>query len=259
MSKQTGDSVDLTIFVPCYNEEGSIGKTLDNIREAAADFSFSYEVLIYNDGSTDHTREVAQDYIATNHLEDTCSVISNETNRGIGVNYFSAAKRGSGEYYIVFFGDNSEPVESMQKMFDLMGHADIIIPYIDSRFFDSRFNTDKRVFIRRFFSINFARLVRLLSGYKISYFNGFVLHRRQNVIRHEITAYGLGYQAELLCRILDESDANYLEIRVSCADRTSGIPTAFKPRNVVSVIGSLLRILRQRLKTSARIRQQKKN
>jgi dolichol-phosphate mannosyltransferase len=250
-------TIDLTIFIPCYNESENITRTLDNILEAASGFDFNYEILIYDDASQDNTSEVAKKYIAEHDLQDCAEVIRNEKNAGIGINYFRAAERGRGEYFIVFFGDNSEPVESMVKMFDLMGHADIIIPYIDSRFIDSRFNSDKRMFIRRFFSINFARIVRVISGHRIHYFNGFVMHRRENVLRNKIDAYGLGYQAELLCNILYEPGITFLQVRVSCADRTEGVPTAFKPRNVVSVMGSLFRIFKRRLRAEKEYRAKK--
>jgi len=239
--------VDLTVFVPCYNEEKLIARTLDTIRRATAAFNFTYEVLIYNDGSTDRSSEIISDYIRSHHLEGQFELVSPARNLGIGVNYFLAAERGKGKFFVVFFGDNSEPVESMELVFKLMGKADVIIPYIDSRLLPSRFNTDHRSLVRRFFSINFARLVRLFSGHQIRYFNGFVMHRRDLVLKYRGTAYGLGYQAELLTQILDEPGISFLEVKVTCADRESGTPTAFKPKNVVSVVGSLGRILYRRL------------
>ncbi len=242
-----GERVDLTIFVPCYNEELNIVRTLDTIRAAASHFTFGYEVLIYDDASRDRTNEIATQYIREHRLEGQYEVIRNEKNAGIGVNYFRAAERGRGEYFIVLFGDNSEPEESIVRMFSLMGKADIIIPFIDSRLFESRFNTDHRGILRRLFSINFARLVRLFSGHRIRYFNGFVMHRRANVLKHRVQAFGLGYQAEMLTKILDEPGITYLEVKVACASRTGGVPTAFKPKNVVSVAGSLWRILYRRL------------
>ena len=239
--------VDLTIFVPCYNEEKLIERTLDTIRTASAPFSFRYEVLIYNDGSSDRTASVVADYIRRNGLEGNFELVTSEKNKGIGVNYFLAAERGRGDYFVVFFGDNSEPVESMNLVFNLIGKADVIIPFLDSRIFESRFNTDHRGFFRRFCSINFARLVRIFSGHKIHYFNGFVMHRRKNILKHRVSAYGLGYQAELLTQILNDPSVSFLEVKVACASRESGTPTAFKPKNIVSVAASLGRILWRRI------------
>jgi glycosyltransferase involved in cell wall biosynthesis len=240
------ERLDLTVFVPAYNEEKLIVKTLNTIREAMADFDFSYEVLIYNDASTDQTAAVTQKYIEENGLQGQFILVDIEKNSGIGINYYRAAERGRGDYFIVLFGDNAEPAESMRRVFNLIGKADVIIPYFDTRLFDLRFNGDNRSFIRRLISITFAWIVRLISGHNVKYFNGFVIHRRKNVLKYRGNTYGLGYQAELLCQVLSEPDVSFLEVKVFNYDRVEGMPTAFKPRNVVSVIGSLFRILRRR-------------
>lgn len=241
-------AIDLTIFVPCYNEARLIERTLDTIREAAQGFAFRYEILVYDDASTDGTSDVVRAYIEKHKLPPDLVVLERcEKNNGIGINYFRAAERGRGEYFIVLFGDNSEPVSSIRSIFNLIGKADVIIPYIDSRLFGGRFNSDHRSIFRRFCSINFARLVRLFSGHRIHYFNGFVMHRRQNVLKHRIHTYGLGYQAELLCRVLNDPKVTFLEVRVPCATREEGSSTAFRLKNVISVAGSLARILHYRL------------
>lgn len=239
--------VDLTIFVPCYNEEKLILRTLDTIREAAADFKMTYEVLVYDDASTDGSAARVRGYIAEQQLGDRYFLVANERNAGIGVNYFRAAERGRGEYFLVLFGDNVEPAEAMRRIFNLMGKADVVIPYFDTRLFDLRLNGDNRALIRRLLSILFAQLVRMISGHNVHYFNGPVMHRRANVLKHRIATYGLGYQAELLCRVLNEPGVTFLEVKIFNIDRAEGMPTAFKPKNVVSVLKSLGRMFRYRL------------
>jgi glycosyltransferase involved in cell wall biosynthesis len=250
MNQQVNDTanqrVDLTIFVPCYNEEKLIGKTLDTIRRATAGFPFTYEVLVYNDASIDKTAEVTQKYIDDNKLQGQFFLISNEKNAGIGVNYFRAARRGRGDYFIVLFGDNAEPEEAMRRVFNLLGKADVIIPYFDTRLLDLRFNGDNRTIARRAISITFAWIVRLISGVNVKYFNGFVIHRRENVLKYPSETYGLGYQAELLCKVLSDPKVSFLEVKVFNNDRSDGKATAFKPRNVISVLGSLWRIVKIR-------------
>lgn len=53
----------LVVFVPAYNEEGSIGKTIDAISEELAQEkynSFYFETIAIDDGSTDTTEKVAK-------------------------------------------------------------------------------------------------------------------------------------------------------------------------------------------------------
>jgi len=239
-------AVGLTVFVPCYNEEKLIALTLDHIQEAFEGFQFSYEVLIYDDASTDRSAEAIQAYVRSHHLEQRITLATNAENRGIGVNYFRAAERGRGEYFIVVAGDDGEPVETLRRVVSLMGKADVIIPYFDTRLFNLRLNGDNRVFSRRLISICFASLVRLLSGIHLHYFNGCILHRRENVLKYRVQTYGLGYQAEMLCKILSNPEVRFLEVKVYNQDRMSGKTTAFKPKNVVSVIASFGRILANR-------------
>jgi glycosyltransferase involved in cell wall biosynthesis len=240
--------IDLTIFVPCYNEERNIAVTLDTIDEATRGFAFTYEVLVYDDGSSDATAEVTRRYIQEHNAADRIELISNPQNAGIGINYFRAAERGRGEYFIVIFGDNAEPVEALRRVLNLIGKADVIIPYFDTRLLDLRFNGDNRSLARRAISIAFAWIVRVFSGHNIRYFNGFVIHRRANVLKHKSETYGLGYQAELLCKVLSEPGTTFLEVKVFNNDRKEGMPTAFRLRNIVSVLGSLFRILAYRLR-----------
>lgn len=243
----SGNKVDLTIFVPCYNEERLILKTLDSIREAAAGLPLDYEVLVYDDASTDASARLVADYIRQNRLEDRFSLKVNERNQGVGRNYFNAARAGRGEYMVVFCGDNAEPADAMRKILNLIGKADVIIPYVDTHLFDMRFNSDHRRFSRRLISLLYAFIVRTLSGHNIRYFNSATVHKRENVLKYATDTFGYGYQAELLCRVLDDPATTFLEVKFANNDRTEGKAKAFRLKNIASVCGSLWRILRRRL------------
>jgi glycosyltransferase involved in cell wall biosynthesis len=236
-------ALDLTVYVPAYNEELLIGKTLDTIFEALDRFPYSYEILIYDDASTDRTSAVAGAYIREHGLENRVFVIRREVNPGLGKNFLDAARRGRGEYFIMVAGDDSEPAETLRRVLNLLGKADVIIPYFDTRLFDMRFNGDNRTFFRRLVSLLFAALVRIISGLNMNYFNGCILHKRQNILDFNVETYGLAYQPELICKILSTPGTSFLEVKVYNRDRAGGGTTAFKLKNVRSVAGSLWRIL----------------
>lgn len=236
------NELDLTIFVSCYNEGELIEKTLQTVLDAMKEFNYTYEVLIYDDCSTDDSVQRIKNFIERNNLHDKFKLRANEKNQGIGINYFRAAKEGRGEYFLIVHGDNAIPVEELKKTLNLLGKADIIVPYYETRLFKVKYNYDHRDFTRRLLSIIFTNLVRLLSGYKLRYFNGLVLHKRENVIKNEVKTYGLGFQAELLCKILKDPNITYLEVRQHNYAYTKIGTTAFKFKNVVSVLKSLWRI-----------------
>ena len=52
----------LYICIPAYNEAPTIGVLLWRIRKVLRDFSREYEIIVFNDGSTDATAETLQPY-----------------------------------------------------------------------------------------------------------------------------------------------------------------------------------------------------
>ncbi len=59
------DVITLSFIVPAYNEERTLGTTLNSIRQAAAATGVPYEVIVVDDASTDHTCAVAASCGAT--------------------------------------------------------------------------------------------------------------------------------------------------------------------------------------------------
>jgi len=45
--------VDVSVIIPCFNEEPSVRELIDGLRTALASLASSYEVIVVNDGSTD--------------------------------------------------------------------------------------------------------------------------------------------------------------------------------------------------------------
>ena len=143
----------------------------------------------------------------------------------------------------------SPPKKNLLYRFDSMiGH---IIPNFNTKLFSKRYNRDNRTFGRRLTSIIFNRfLVRALSGCAVHYYNGPVLHRTDNVLKYRVSASGLAFQAEMLCKMLADQ-RSYLEVTITNIDRKEGSTTAFRPKNILSVMGSLGRIVRNRFQSAA--------
>ena len=239
--------VDITFYVPCYNEEAQICETLNTIFDAMRDFDLTYEVFVYDDASNDRSVEMVKQYIKENEVSSIVTLVTNVENQGIGINYFRAAEIGCGTYFMPLHGDNPLPGEELKKLINLIGKADIIVPYWGTQLFNIRYNSDHRNFLRRLFSVCYAFVVRLISGLDFHYFNGFVIHKRENVLKNKITAYGLGYQAELLCKIARDPEISYLEIKLHLHERTDRPSSALRLKNIISTTGSLWRIFKRRL------------
>ena len=235
-------SLDLTIAIPCLNEERFIAATLDTVAAAMRELSLSYEVIVIDDGSTDRTVEVVESY-RLEHLDLPVRLHRNERNRGLNRCYVDGAFLGRGKYYRMVCGDNVEPKETLVAIFRELGKADLIIPYHEP--------IPGKSFFRRVLSGSYTTFVNRLSGYRIHYYNGLTLTSRYNVMRWGPYSFGFGFQAELITRLLDEG-ATFVEIPVVARHQNkTQNNSALNWRNFLSVGHTLSEILLRRVRRRA--------
>ena len=67
-------------------------------------------------------------------------------------------------------------------------------------------------------------------------------------MRWHSETYGFAYQAEIITRLLLETDATYIEVPVQFFDRKGGVSNAFKLQNILSIAHSLINILLRRIR-----------
>ncbi len=239
--KEAEQEVDISFFVPCLNEEKNIAGTLETIALAVEGSGVRHEVLVVDDCSQDGTVGVVRAHQHT-HPEQPVILITSDTHQGLGVNYIRAAKTARGRYYMLVNGDNVERREVITALLSRLGQADIIIPYFGGM--------DNRPLVRRIISRTFTLLVNLLSGNRIGYYNGAVVHLRENVLRRHPGTKGFAYQAELITLLLARG-ASYAQVEVPSEERQHGVSKAFRPMNCLSVGHSLIKIGLRRLRGPA--------
>ena len=235
MDREGGPLV--TFFVPCLNEEGNVCRTIDTIAEVMAGRRESYEILVVDDASGDGSVAEVLDR-RRRHPDLRLELVRNAAHQGLGVNYDKAAQLANGVYFMMVCGDAAEPPETLRRILDRLGRADMVVPYFGS--------WDARGPLRRAVSQVFIHLINLFSGTRLRYYNGPVLHRTVNIRRWGGTTYGFGYQAELLCRLLNEG-MSVIEVQIANNARCCGGSKAFTRKNLISVMGTCWRILWARL------------
>lgn len=235
--ENSSDAVDVSFFVPCYNEEDNVLGAIATIVEVTRVLDLSYEILVFDDCSKDATVEVVRTY-QRQHPNVPVRLFVNAVNRGVARNFVEGAFHGRGRYYRLVCGDDVEPVESLKAVFERAGQADIVIPY--------HTNVIGRPLYRRLISRLYTHLVNLASGRRLNYYNGLPLYLRRDVMRFHVEATGLGYQAEFLLRLLQEG-RSYVEVPLVASDR--GDSTALNLRNFVSVGYSIFKITAKRLRS----------
>jgi glycosyltransferase involved in cell wall biosynthesis len=234
--------IDLTLCVPCFNEETRVPGTLETIRAAMAELDLTYEVLVVDDGSTDDTARVVQVFIDANRDMDV-TLHQNPTNLGLSRTYVDASFMGSGRYFRLVWGDDVEPKETMTAIFGRLGEADLIIPYYPH----VPGKSSTRMGISRIYTF----LVNLLSGYKLHYYNGSVLCHRYDVMRWAPRNAGFtGFLADMVTHLLDEG-ATYVEVPVAGRHMEKDKShTPLRMKNIASTGHTLLQIFLRRLRNS---------
>lgn len=235
LDPSTSAPLDLTAFVSCYNEAALIVRTLDEVRTALAALPLEFEIIVIDDCSTDNSAALVTRYIA-DHPETSIVLRRNLVNQGLAQNYIDGAFMGKGRYYKLFCGDNTEPVESIKQICGLIGKADMIIPsysYVEGK-------STPRMLLSRLYT----SLVNLVSGHRLKYYNGLAVHLRRNIMRWHPNTRGFGFQADIICMLLDRG-ATHTEVSVPAVD--NGVSRALTVRNVLSVFNTLADILIRRV------------
>jgi hypothetical protein len=178
-----------------------------------------------------------QGYIAS-HPEDRILLRRNRANRGLAQNYFDAAFIGKGKYYRLICGDNAEPVDTMIAVFREIGAADMLIPYYVS--------AEGKSLFRRTVSSAYTLLVNAITRYRLHYYNGLAVHLRYNVMRWHPNTRGFGFQADIICMLLDEG-FTYKEVPVRTIERKKGDSKALTFKNMLSVAHTIVDIVIRRI------------
>lgn len=99
--------IAVSVLIPAYNEEESIAKTVEAIRQHAAGVR-ELEIIVINDGSTDRTGEIARGLPVT--------LIEHEINTGYGSGLKDGLQAARHEYILIADADGTYPLEDIPKL-----------------------------------------------------------------------------------------------------------------------------------------------
>lgn len=224
------DKPSISVIVPAYNEEPNLAGTVAAVRAAAAGRFSACEILIIDDASTDRTGVIAD---GLSREDSGVRVFHNPRNMGFGYNYRLGVRLATKDYVGLVPGDNEILEESIRDIFDCVGKADMVLPY--------HTNSGERSFLRRALSGSFTALLNFLFGYKLRYYNGPVVHRRELLTKVPMTTDGFAYQAEILSRLL-KAGRSYVEVGMKIRIRQHGHSKALYPKNVWRVIETVAKL-----------------
>jgi len=86
----------LSVVVACYNEEGVLAGSFEELRQTLEDFGRSYEIVFVDDTSRDRTRQLIAEIVA-GHPDVSFQVILHDANRGRGATVADGFRAARGE------------------------------------------------------------------------------------------------------------------------------------------------------------------
>lgn len=120
--------VDVSIIIPVYNEEASIGRVIDEV--LAVDFgSYKMEIIVINDGSTDKTGWI----LATHPQKRRFKIVTRKINGGKGLAVRAGITRANGRAVIIQDADFEYNPREIPKLIEPILVGEVMVVY-GSRF-----------------------------------------------------------------------------------------------------------------------------
>jgi len=112
---------DVSIIVPCYNEESVIGYTIPRLAKAFAAGGHRVELLMCDNGSTDRTGEIIRGF-AEKGLPITPHRV--EVNQGYGHGVLSSIPRCAGQWIGIIPADGQVDAEDLVRLYESVSRSD---------------------------------------------------------------------------------------------------------------------------------------
>ena len=192
----------LSIIIPVYNEESTIIKVLNRIKENLEN-KIKYEVIVINDGSTDKTSELLE---KNTNLYN--KLITNDTNKGKGFSVKKGLENSTGTHITFQDADleyNPKDLLKLQKIFQDFD-ADGVI---GSRFNYSDFTRTHNLLNK--FANNILTLIFniLYNTTFTDIYSCYFAFKKDLLNAHELRTEGFEQHAEILCKVMRKGNKFY--------------------------------------------------
>jgi len=220
----------ILVIVPAYNEEGSVGKVVEEVHA----YLPKAEVLVVNDGSTDRTSVTAKSTGAV--------VLDLPFNLGIGgamqAGYKYAYEKGY-DIAIQVDGDGQHDPKEVGKLLDDLKERKIDMA-IGSRFIgDSGYKSSTM----RMIGISiFSRVISMIVGQKITDPTSGFRAANRKAIQLFATDYPQDYPEPEVVILLHQCHLQMGEVPVGMSERYSGESSITKIRSIYYMVKVLLAI-----------------
>ena len=225
-----GKPLECLVIIPAFNEEGSVGQVVENVRSHLP----QSDILVINDGSKDRTSEKAR----------TCGakVLDLPFNLGIGgamqTGYKYAHMKGY-DIAIQVDGDGQHDPKEIEKLLDALEERNLDMA-IGSRFLERSEYPVSRA--RRIGIVILSRVISMIVGYEVTDpTSGFRAVNRR-VIRLFSADYPQDYPEPEAIVFLHRHGLHIGEVPVGMTARCTGESSITWPRSIYYMVKVLLAI-----------------
>ncbi len=103
----------LSVVIPCYNEEANLNQgVLDQVASYLAKQKYSWEVIISDDGSTDNSKKIVQDFVDSH----PGFILLENQHGGKPYAVWQGIKKARGEVVLFTDMDQSTPLKEVAKL-----------------------------------------------------------------------------------------------------------------------------------------------
>ena len=217
----------LSLIIPSYNDETTVGRLIADSIEVLNVVCPDYEIVVTNDGSKDNTFAVLQDWAKKNNK---IRIINHEVNQGFGLTvkelYYAAQK----DAVILLPGDYQYSPKELIKMADGLTNYDFIIGLRVQR------NDPWR---RKFQSAVYNLMLRIIYGHKHKDVNSIKLYKR-DILNHIKLQSSTAFVDAEFCIRAEKAGYRVIEVPIEHLPRLSQGASGGKISVIMQTFADLL-------------------
>jgi glycosyltransferase involved in cell wall biosynthesis len=201
----------LSVIIPVYNEELTVGNVIDRVKLALQKIGLEYEIIVVDDHSYDHSLDVIREHYS--------KLYTLKQHLGKGFALRAGFAKAKGDIIITIDSDGSHRPEELARVLApvLKDKADLVI--------GSRYLNQKNVAARKLnaFGVRiFNFLIQLLTGTAITDSqSGYRAMKRQILNKQKLKSGGYEIESEMLVKTAKEGFM-VAEVPISFEQRTYG-------------------------------------
>ncbi|WP_236022841.1 glycosyltransferase family 2 protein [Dictyobacter formicarum] len=221
-------SYSLSVVLPAYNEEAVIEKTVTTVATALRKWTDNFEIIVVNDGSKDHTRDIIERLIGD---EPRVRLMHHSQNRGYGAALITGFHTVSKDLVFFMDADGQFDIYDLERFFPLIEKFDAVLGYRNPR---------HDPWIRKLNAWGWKQLVHLVLGVRVRDLDcAFKLYRSEFFQTLTLETRGAMINAEILYKF-KRAGHTYAEVGVKHLPRREGQATGAKPAVIVKALRELV-------------------